>query len=156
VIDQRLTKTLAAALAAATFMGAAITAAPAMAQPRAYGSPEYGQNYGPGYGNQGGRYYYNGQWVDQNNWEQSRQREFQRNRRARDYNNRNGNDTAAAAIIGFALGAAILGNQNDARQSYGYAQDRNHQRSCATRYRGYDPRSNTYLGRDGYRRYCMG
>jgi hypothetical protein len=152
VIDLRLTKTLAAALAAATFMGAAINAAPAMAQPRAYGSPDYGQSYGPGYGQQN-RYYYNGQWVDQNNWEQNRQREFQRNRRYRDNNN---NDATAAAIIGFALGAAILGTQNDARMSYGYSQDRNHGRLCSRKYRGYDFRSNTYLGRDGYRHYCMG
>jgi hypothetical protein len=155
VIDPRLTKTLAAALAAATFMGAAITAAPAIAQPRAYGSPEYGQYYGPGYGSQE-RYYYNGQWVDQNSWQAQRDREFQRNRRARDYNNRSGNDATAAAIIGFALGAAILGTQADARTSYGYAQDRNHGRMCARKYRGYDMRSNTYLGRDGYRHYCMG
>ena len=153
MIDPRLTKTLAAALAAATFMGTAMTTAPAMAQPRPYGGPDYGQNYGPGYGNQN-RYYYNGQWVDQNRWQESRQREFQRNRRYRDRGDNN--DAATAAIIGFALGAAILGTQADARSSYGYAQDRNHGRMCARKYRGYDMRSNTYLGRDGYRHYCMG
>ena len=131
------------------------TAAPdtAAAQPRAYGGPDYGSYYGPGYGDRG-RYYYNGEWIDQQRWEERRAREFQRNRRYRDYNS--GNDAAAAAIIGFALGAAILGTQNDARTSYGYAQDRNHARMCARKYRGYDVRSNTYLGRDGYRRYCVG
>ena len=79
---------------------------------------------------------------------------MQRNRRYRN-NNNNNNDATTAAIIGFALGAAILGTQADARSSYGYAQDRNHVRQCARRYRNYDARSNTYLGRDGYRHYCM-
>lgn len=149
--DHRLTKTLAAALAAATFMGAAIAAAPALAQPRPYGGPGYNSNNGGA-----GRHYYNGQWVDQSRWDQGRQREFQRNSRYRNYGNRNnGGDALAAGIVGFALGAAILGSQNDSGRAYGYSQDSGHIATCRTRYRSYDAGSNSYLGNDGYRHYCM-
>ncbi len=57
-------------------------------------------------------------------------------------------------MIGFALGAAILGSQADANRAYGRRDDRSHVAYCARKYRSYDPRSDTYLGRDGYRHYC--
>ncbi len=140
-----LTKTIASLMALGALAGAAMTAAPAMAQPYGYGAPGY---YGPS------RYYYNGAWVDQQRWESRREREWRSNRYRRYRNNDNG-DALAAGIIGFALGAAILGSQNDASRAYGYRSDRQHVASCRARYRSYDPASNTFLGNDGYRRYCV-
>lgn len=49
----------------------------------------------------------------------------------------------------------MLSAQAGGRTSYGYSQGRNHARISARKYRGYDVRSNTDLGRDGYRRYCV-
>ena len=147
-MNRTITKSIAALSAAGLFVGAALTAAPAVAQPYPYGGAGY---YGPS------RYYYNGRWVDQQRWEAQREREWRRNNynRYRRGNNNNG-DALAAGIIGFALGAAILGSQNDASRAYGYRSDRQHIASCRARYRSYDAGSNTFLGNDGYRRYCVG
>ncbi len=142
---QIMVKTVAAALAAATFASAAMMAAPAAAQPFPYGGPGY---YGPP------RYYYNGRWVDQNRWEARREREWRRNQYRR-YRNNDSSDALAAGIIGFALGAAILGSQNDASRAYSYRGDRGHVARCRARYRSYDPGSDTYMSNDGYRRYCV-
>lgn len=76
-----------------------------------------------------------------------------------DRRHRRGNDAAAAAIVGLALGAIIVGTQN--RQTYRYDRgyDRRdayweHVRRCEQRYRSYDRRSDTFIGRDGRRYYC--
>lgn len=73
---------------------------------------------------------------------------------------RNNNDAAAAAIIGLALGAIIIGSQQNRRDRYydnGYrSRDTNwdHIRRCERRYRTYDRYSDTFIGRDGRRYYC--
>ncbi|HYD43749.1 MAG TPA: BA14K family protein [Phenylobacterium sp.] len=67
------------------------------------------------------------------------------------------NDTGAAiagGIIGFALGAAIAGSQNDRRHYERYRGDRGWAARCRARYRSFDPASGTYLSSNGYRRYC--
>ncbi len=141
-----LTMPVAVLMTAGLFAGAVIAPAPAAAQPYPYGGPGY---YGPSY------YYYNGRWVDQQRWEAQREREWRRNNYNRYRRGNDSGDALAAGIIGFALGAAILGSQNDASRAYGYRSDRQHIASCRARYRSYDWRSNTYLGVDGYRRYCV-
>jgi hypothetical protein len=130
--DRILSKTLAAGLAALTFAGAAVTATSVSAQPY--------------------RYYANGRWVDQRGWDGYREREWRRDR-YRHYRHDNSN-ALAAGIIGFALGAAILGSQNDASRAYSYRSDRAHIDRCRARYRSFDAASNTFLGNDGYRHYC--
>jgi hypothetical protein len=141
---QNLTRLLAAALATTTFAGAVLTAGAAAAQPRPYGGAGY-------YGEQ--RYFSNGRWVDQRAWEAQRQREWSGNR-YRTYRNDSNGDALAAGIIGFALGAAIRGDQYDSARSYSYRGDRNHVASCRARYPSYDQRSDTYLGPDRFRHYC--
>jgi hypothetical protein len=128
-------KTLCAALAAVTF-GGVLTPVAVQAQP-------------PGY------YYYDGRWVDQRQWHDYRDRgDWRRWDNRRRYRDRNNNDALAAGIIGFALGAAIMGSQNDANRAYARRDDRGHVARCSRMYRSYDPRSDTYLARDGYRYYC--
>lgn len=102
------------------------------------------------------QYYYNGRWVDQNEW---KRRDNERQRWARDHQRRRGhnqNDDSSslvAGIIGFALGAAIVGSQQDAEQAR--RADRIGIESCARRFRSYDRNSRTYLGHDGLRHYCV-
>jgi hypothetical protein len=55
-----------------------------------------------------------------------------------------------AGILGFAAGAAIAGAAANAR-----AADDDHIQACLDAYRSYDPRTDTYLGYDGYRHRCM-
>lgn len=106
-------------------------------------------------GAQGGeRYYYNGRWVDGNEW--SRHHD-ERQRWANNYQrrapNRNDDSTALiAGIIGFALGAAIVGSQQDAERAR--TADASFDRNCARKYRSYDRSSRTYMGLDGLRHYC--
>jgi hypothetical protein len=65
------------------------------------------------------------------------------------------NDAAIiAGIIGFALGAAIVGSQDDRAYYERHRNDRRWQDDCRRRYDSFDPYSGTYLDRDGYRRYC--
>jgi hypothetical protein len=54
-----------------------------------------------------------------------------------------------AGILGFAAGAAIAGAAANSRYS-----DDGHVQACLDAYRSYDPRSDTYLGYDGYRHRC--
>lgn len=80
----------------------------------------------------------------------------------RDYDRRHrdrNNDAAAAAIIALALGAIIIGSQSNRRDRHddGYRyRDSNwdHIRRCEARYRSYDRRTDTFIGRDGRRYYC--
>lgn len=78
------------------------------------------------------------------------------------------NDAVAAGILGLALGAIIVGTaQNNyarrntyVRRDYyagdGYARDARweHIRRCEARYRSYDRRTDTFIGRDGREYYC--
>ncbi len=74
----------------------------------------------------------------------------------------NNNDVAAAAVIGLALGAIIIGSQQNRRTQYYDRNDRyesrdgnwDHIRRCERRYRSYDRYSDTFIGRDGRRYYC--
>lgn len=62
----------------------------------------------------------------------------------------------AAGAIGLALGAIIIGAAQEAerkRQSEGYRRNDRDAR-CLARYRTYDPRSGTFVGRDGRRYEC--
>jgi hypothetical protein len=59
----------------------------------------------------------------------------------------------AGGILGFALGAAIAGSQTD----YDYYNSHRYDRGWRARCRdlpGFDWRSGTFIGRDGYRHYC--
>ena len=133
----------------------------ALAQPRPYtqGPPSQGrfpqgpqQNRGPG-AQAGGQYYYNGRWVDGGEWQRHN---AERDRWARSYRQRRGDESptsAIAGIIGFALGAAIIGSSQQA--AHARAGDANWSASCARRYRSFDRASGTYLGFDGARHYCQ-
>lgn len=67
----------------------------------------------------------------------------------RHYHHHHGGGTAAGIGLGLAAGAiiggAIAAGQAQAQQNAAY---------CAQRYRSYDPRSGTYLNRDGNRYPC--
>lgn len=67
---------------------------------------------------------------------------------------RRDNDAAAAAILGFALGAAILGSRADYDYYYSRRGDRRYLERCRVRYRSFDPYTGTYVTTTGYRRYC--
>jgi hypothetical protein len=60
----------------------------------------------------------------------------------------------AGSILGFALGAAIVGNRDDYDYYNRHRYDRTWQSECRRRYSNFDPYTGTYLERDGYRRYC--
>jgi len=63
-------------------------------------------------------------------------------------------DELAAAIIGFALGAAIMGSRDDYNYYYSRRNDRRYIERCRVRYRSFDPYTGTYVTTTGYRRYC--
>jgi hypothetical protein len=137
----------------------------AMAQPRPYGEawrqpppPQAprDQHRHDDHGPQAQTYYYNGRWIGQDEWGR---RSSERERWARTYErrhrDRDKDDSAAiiAGIIGFALGAAIVGSQQDA--DHARSADRSWDDYCARKYRSYDRRSRTYMGTDGLRHYCQ-
>jgi hypothetical protein len=62
----------------------------------------------------------------------------------------------AGGIIGFILGTAIAGSNRDRDAYNAHKNDRDWHARCASAHRGYDSRSGTYPGSDGYRRYCNG
>lgn len=112
-----------------------------------------GRHGGPGPQPQGGQYYYNGRWVDQNEWQRHG---AERDRWAHNYQRRKGQDdnsALVAGILGFALGAAIVGSQQQAEHARGA--DQSWDAYCAKKYRSYDRHSRTYLGNDGLRHYCQ-
>lgn len=100
------------------------------------------------------QHYYNGRWVDSTEWqrhgaEQDRwtSRNQQRQRRNSDGPN------LLSGIIGFALGAAIVGSQQQVQHAQ--TADDGWDRRCEGKYRSYDRSSRTYLGYDGDRHYCQ-
>jgi hypothetical protein len=101
------------------------------------------------------RYYYNGRWVDAGEWgRHSRERD----RWARNYEQRRDRDhhdssALVAGILGFALGAAIVGSAHEADRAR--TADASWDDRCAKKYRSYDRHSRTYLGADGLRHYCQ-
>jgi hypothetical protein len=58
-----------------------------------------------------------------------------------------------AGILGFALGAAIVGSQQQAQHAR--TADQKWDDYCAKKHRSYDRHSRTYLGSDGLRHYCQ-
>ena len=103
------------------------------------------------------RHYYNGQWVDFNEWqrhssERDRWASQNRQRRGAHYES-NGSSSLLSGIIGFALGAAIVGSQEQAQHAE--TADPSWDNQCAAKYRSYDRNSRTYLGYDGARHYCQ-
>ena len=115
-----------------------------------------GRFQGPG-PSQGGpsQYYYNGRWVGQDEWQRHN---GERDRWAQNYQRRNHKDkddstAIIAGILGFALGAAIVGSAQQA--DHARTADQSWDAYCAKKYRSYDRRSRTYLGSDGLRHYCQ-
>lgn len=115
--------------------------------------PRRDGGYRPG-GPQPERYYYNGRWVDQNEWQRH---SAERDRWAHNYQQRRKDDRDSSAlvagILGFALGAAIVGSQQQAEKAR--TADQSWDAYCARKYRSYDRHSRTYLGVDGLRHYCQ-
>jgi len=117
--------------------------------------PDHRDGPYPG-GQRAERYYYNGRWVDADEWSR---RGSERDRWAQNYQRRRGDrdddDSSAliAGIIGFALGAAIVGSLNEAEHAR--TADESWDDYCARKYRSYDRRSRTYMGYDGLRHYCQ-
>lgn len=60
----------------------------------------------------------------------------------------------AAGILGFVLGAAIAGSQQDRDYYNSHRNDRGWRDRCRTSYHDFDYRNGTYTGDDGYRHYC--
>jgi hypothetical protein len=63
-------------------------------------------------------------------------------------------DAVITGMLGFALGAAIAGSQDDQRYARGQMSNRRWMNYCSRRYRSFDRRSGTYLANDGLRYYC--
>jgi len=102
------------------------------------------------------RHYYNGRWVDANEWqrhnsERDRWTSRYEQRRGTRYGS-DGSNSLLAGIVGFALGAAIVGSQQQAQHAQ--TADNAWDNRCAAKYRSYDRHSRTYLGYDGLRHYC--
>jgi hypothetical protein len=113
------------------------------------------QGRGPVQGAQsGGQYYYNGRWVDAGEWQRYGS---ERDNWAHNYRHRRGDHDDAsvllAGIVGFALGAAIVGSQQQAEHAR--TADQSWDAYCAKKYRSYDRHSRTYMGLDGLRHYCQ-
>jgi Ni/Co efflux regulator RcnB len=65
-----------------------------------------------------------------------------------------GGAAVAGGILGFMLGAAIVGSSSDRDYYSAHRYDRGWRNRCRTAYPGFDYRNGTYLGQDGYRHYC--
>ena len=59
-------------------------------------------------------------------------------------------------IAGPVIGGALVGAYAAPRVYYNEGEGDGHVQYCLDRYRSYDPRSNTFLGYDGYRHECNG
>jgi hypothetical protein len=60
----------------------------------------------------------------------------------------------AGGILGFILGAAIVGSSSDRDYYNHHRNDRGWRTRCRSAYSNFDYRTGTYVGPDGYRRYC--
>ena len=60
----------------------------------------------------------------------------------------------AGGIIGIMLGAAVVGSSSDRDYYNHHRNDRGWRTRCRSAYNGFDYRTGTYLGPDGYRHYC--
>jgi hypothetical protein len=58
------------------------------------------------------------------------------------------------AILGFALGAAVVDSQQQQQYAESRLNDPGWIAYCARKYRTFDPYTGTYLGSDGLRHYC--
>jgi hypothetical protein len=102
----------------------------------------------------GFQHYYNGRWIGPDEWR--RRAAPERDRWSRNYRRRHDEGAASAllgGIIGFALGAAIVGSAQQAEHAR--TADASWDDYCARKYRSYDRASRTYLGVDGVRHYCQ-
>ncbi len=100
------------------------------------------------------QHYYNGRWVGQDEWSRHSAERDSWARQHQQRRGRNDDSTALiAGILGFALGAAIVGSSQQAEHAR--TADTSWDSYCARKYRSYDRRSRTYLGVDGLRHYCQ-
>ena len=130
-----------------------------------YAPPGHEQGRGPsdqGRGPPGGdqyrgqdqdQYYSRGRWVGPDQWRQDRQ-SWEDNYRRRHKKQKQDNTAAIiAGVIGLALGAAIVGSQDEARRAR--TPDTSRDGQCRAKYRSYDAPSGSYMGYDGFRHYCQ-
>jgi hypothetical protein len=104
-------------------------------------------------GRQAENHYYNGRWVDDHEWQRhGRDRDRWERHHRRSERRDNGSSALVGGIIGFALGAAIVGSQQQAERAK--MADESWDDRCAKKYRSYDAASKTYMGYDGVRHYC--
>ena len=66
----------------------------------------------------------------------------------------NSGAVVAGSILGFVLGAAIAGSQQDHEYYNSHRNDRGWRSRCRSAYSDFDYRTGTYNGSDGYRHYC--
>ncbi|HEX5378300.1 MAG TPA: hypothetical protein VFW47_06980 [Phenylobacterium sp.] len=89
-------------------------------------------------------------------YEQQHQRRYVWRNDQYQYEERDATGSAiAGGIIGFILGAAIAGSKSDRDYYDAHRNDPNWRNQCAAQHPGFDPRTGTYLGPDGMRRYCV-
>lgn len=112
--------------------------------------PPPSQAYGQGYGQ--GR----GQWdgPPPRGWDQRRWQGRQDYLRGHPDRRDDHSDAIITGMLGFALGAAIAGSQEDQTYARGQMSNRRWQNYCSHKYRSFDRRSGTYLANDGLRYYC--
>lgn len=140
-------KGLATLLAAVTLGTATIgTAGVSTAQDRAF--------------DRAGRDRYIGSWCDRHrgnecrDWRANRSRWDDRHYRDWYRRHDHGNDAATAALFGLGVGALLGATVPNAIVGGGGRDVTYHVQRCASRYRSYDSRTDTYLGYDGYRHRC--
>lgn len=86
---------------------------------------------------------------DRRQWEYRQRYERTHPRRRKDDHS----DAVVAGLFGFVLGAALAESREEHRDRV-RLEDREWIAACARKYRSFDARSGTYLGRDGLRHYC--
>jgi hypothetical protein len=65
-----------------------------------------------------------------------------------------GGAALAGGIIGFILGTAVAGSNSDRDYYDAHRNDRDWRDRCSAAHPGFDAGTGTYVGPDGYRRYC--
>jgi len=92
---------------------------------------------------------------DRENWRYRQQYEQRHPSQRRDWRRSDDNSEAmVAGILGFVLGAAIAGSQQDQERVRTKLTDKEWIAYCARKYRSFDAESGTYFGADGLRHYC--